>query len=232
MKTCKTFKITREKAIGLAAALLLHTVVLSLLWHYRIIPPPIDTLTVFVKYINPAAPARILPPAPPKPVPTPPQPVARSVTPVTPAAQQLITSTAPVTSPVEPVAPPPPVKTPAPARVASPVAPVTSAVSATTPPRLVALGNELSVNCSERTPPVYPKQSVRLGEHGKTVLQVELNEAGNVISAVVKSSSGFSRLDEAAIIAVKSWSCTPAKRNGVAVRSTALQPFNFTLKGR
>jgi protein TonB len=48
----------------------------------------------------------------------------------------------------------------------------------------------------------------------------------------VKSSSGFPRLDEAALSAVKSWRCTPASRNGVALRSFALQPFNFTLKGR
>jgi protein TonB len=96
----------------------------------------------------------------------------------------------------------------------------------------VLLSGELSVNCSERTPPAYPKQSLRLGEQGKTVLLVELDELGRVADVAVKTRSGFPRLDEAAINAVKSWHCTPAKRNGVAVRSVALQPFNFALKGR
>jgi len=96
----------------------------------------------------------------------------------------------------------------------------------------VLLSNELSVSCTERTPPSYPKQSLRLGEQGKTVLLVELDERGRVVNIAVKTKSGFPRLDEAAINAVKTWHCNPAERNGVAVRAVALQPFNFVLKGR
>jgi protein TonB len=101
-----------------------------------------------------------------------------------------------------------------------------------TAPQPLLLTGELSVSCTERTPPSYPKQSLRLGEQGKTVLLVELDELGRVITVDVKTKSGFPRLDEAAINAVKTWRCSPAKRNGVAVRSVALQPFNFSLKGR
>lgn len=127
------------------------------------------------------------------------------------------------------------VKVPAPAvpaAVAQPSAPSVNAALPTAPPMPVTLGSELSLNCSERTPPAYPKQSMRLGEQGKTVLQVELDESGRVAAVAVKSSSGFQRLDDAAISAVNSWHCTPARRNGIAVRATALQPFNFALKGR
>ena len=99
-------------------------------------------------------------------------------------------------------------------------------------PQPVQLSGDLSVSCPERTPPSYPKQSLRLGEQGKTVLRVELNESGRVEQVAVQSSSGFPHLDEAAMTAVRGWHCTPAKRNGTAVRSVALQPFNFTLKGR
>jgi protein TonB len=60
---------------------------------------------------------------------------------------------------------------------------------------------------------------------------VELDELGHVINVAIKKKSGFVRLDEAAIAAVKTWRCNPAKRNGVAVRTVALQPFNFVLKG-
>jgi len=222
--------ITREKAIGFAAALLIHTVILGLLWRYQIIPPPTETLTVFVNCIRNTEPAQKTP-EPPKPAPQP-QPAAQ---PVAPPVPQLMTSSAPVTSPAQPIAPPPPVKPPPPATVSAPVIPAAPPVTfapPVAPARPVTLGNELSVNCQERTPPVYPKQSIRLNEQGKTVLQVDLDESGRVVAATVKTSSGFSRLDEAAISAVKTWHCTPAKRNGVAVRSTALQPFNFTLKGR
>jgi protein TonB len=102
----------------------------------------------------------------------------------------------------------------------------------TTGSQPLLLSGELSVSCSERTAPVYPKQSLRLAEQGKTVLLVELDELGRVSNVTLKSKSGFPRLDEAAINAVKTWRCNPAKRNGVAVRSVALQPFNFILKGR
>jgi protein TonB len=83
----------------------------------------------------------------------------------------------------------------------------------------------------DRPPPAYPKLSARLGEQGKTILLVELDELGRIINVSIKKKSGFARLDEAAIAAVKSWRCNPAKRNGAAVRAVALQPFNFILKG-
>jgi protein TonB len=93
------------------------------------------------------------------------------------------------------------------------------------------LNGDLSVSCTERPPPAYPKLSVRLGEQGKTIVLVELDELGHVINVAIKKKSGFARLDEAAIAAVKTWRCNPAKRNGAAVRAVALQPFNFILKG-
>jgi protein TonB len=97
---------------------------------------------------------------------------------------------------------------------------------------VLQLKDELSVSCTDRTPPVYPKLSLRLGEQGKTVLKVELDERGRMVNVAVTTKSGFPRLDEAAVNAVKSWHCSPAKRNGVAIRSVASQPFTFTLKER
>jgi len=93
------------------------------------------------------------------------------------------------------------------------------------------LSGELSVTCPERTPPRYPPASRRMGEAGTVVLRVELDERGNVDAARVHSSSNHSRLDEAAVAAVKTWRCTPAHRDGQPVRATALQPFNFILQG-
>jgi protein TonB len=96
----------------------------------------------------------------------------------------------------------------------------------------VTLASELAVTCTERTPPPYPPLSRRLGETGKVVLRVDLDETGRVSAAQVISSSGFNRLDAAALTAVKSWRCAPARRDGQAVRSVATQPFKFTLEGR
>jgi len=223
----------KDRAAGLAAALALHAIVLTVLWSYRIIPPPSESLTVFVSHINPASPARIERTS----APVIQEPVKQSAAvPVLPTAPPVLTARAPVTSPAEPVAPTPPVKavpTPTPVLASETAAPVVfQARSPAAPSQPVQLTGELSVACTERTPPVYPKQSLRLGEQGKTVLQVELTEQGLVGIVIIKMSSGFPRLDDAAVTAIKSWRCTPAKRNGVAVRSVAVQPFNFTLKGR
>ncbi|MFZ4857653.1 MAG: TonB family protein [Desulfuromonadaceae bacterium] len=233
--------INREKAIGLFAAVALHTVVLYFLLSYQIIPPPSKALMVLVSCINPAVPAKIS--APPTCIPAskhkPPTPEPDALRTVIPETPPLLVSEAPVISPSEPIAPPPPVtKVPvAPVPVNAPVVhatvgidlPVVGGVQVQKP---VQLSGELSVSCTERSVPAYPKQSVRFGEQGKTVLQVELDESGRVVNAVVVTKSGYPRLDDAAINAVKQWRCSPAKRNGISVRSVALQPFNFTLKGR
>ncbi len=132
---------------------------------------------------------------------------------------------APVVSPDEPVVyvPPPPPQQP----VAATEAPQ---VPSQLPSQPVMLSSNLSVACPERSAPDYPLPSKWLNEQGKVVLRVELGEDGRVANAVVKTSSGYPRLDEASLNAVNTWRCTPSIHNGVAVRAIALQPFNFTLE--
>jgi len=226
-----------NRAAGLLAVLALHGGVLYALWSARVIPPPTEAVTLFVNFINPPPPQpapRVIPPPPP-PQPQPPKPVKREAPPPKPPHYHLATE-APVTSPreaVEPLPPPEPVIEPppvaAPAPVPSPPAPPPAPPKPAGP---VTLTSELAVSCPERKPPVYPPMSRRLGETGKVVLRVELDETGRVSTAQVASSSGSARLDAAALAAVKSWRCTPAQRDGQAVRSVATQPFNFTLEGR
>ena len=98
-------------------------------------------------------------------------------------------------------------------------------------PRAGSARRELAVACPERTPPRYPALSRRLGEEGIVVLRVELDETGRVAAAQVASSSGYARLDEAALAAVRTWRCTPAQRDGQPVRAVAMQPFKFILQG-
>lgn len=229
----------RDKLAAFASALLLHVLVLSCLSTYQIMPPPSEALTLFVSIVNPDAPAETVQtrPATTEPAQTVRKPKAVSET-VSPIVSHPISHSAPLTAPREPVEPQPPAGWVQPSAGAVMLpgndrpAHVPSVSSAAPAPQTAARHDELSVSCSERTPPAYPKQSLRLGEQGKTVVQVELDELGRVAHVAIKTKSGFTRLDEAAVNAVKTWRCTPAKRNGVAVRSVAEQPFNFTIKGR
>ena len=203
-----------ERAVGLALVLAMHAAVLWGLWQHRLIPSPQEAMTLFVNFIAPPAP-EIVPP-PPKPRP---KPVEK------PKPRQIIATT-PVVAPTDYVAPTPP---PQPVPVA--VAPPPSAPPATVlPSGPVTLGGELSVACPQRTAPRYPPASRRLGEEGTVILRVELDEQGKVCTARISSSSGFARLDAAALDAVRNWQCTPAHRNGQPVRAVALQPFKFILQ--
>lgn len=199
---------------GIALVAFLHGMALYSLWSYRLLPSPAEATTLFVNFITPPAPEKKVEPRPP-PLPKP-RPIEK------PQPRQIVAET-PVVAPADYVAPPPP-QQPAPSNEAPPAPPPR-------PAGPVTLGGELSVACPERTPPHYPQYSRRLGEEGTVVVRVELNEQGTISATSISSSSGFQRLDEAAQMAVRSWRCTPATRNGQAVRAIAVQPFKFTLQG-
>ncbi len=68
------------------------------------------------------------------------------------------------------------------------------------------------------TQPEYPPASRRAGETGTVILEVYVLENGRVGEARVKQSSGFPRLDEAAVREVKrSWRLVPGTENGKPV---------------
>jgi TonB family protein len=63
---------------------------------------------------------------------------------------------------------------------------------------------------STHVQPPYPEISRRLGERGKTVLRVEIDEHGSVIDDYVRRSSGSDRLDHTALTFVKdNWRWQP-----------------------
>ena len=195
-----------------------HGALLYFLFKQQLIPPPEQLATVFVNFIPAARPKEESKPEPPPPTPKP-QPSKK-----TPQSRQLVAE-APVLAPSEPVAlPSQPDPEPEPVVEAPPSAPQM-------PAGPVTLSSELSVACPHLNAPVYPALSRRLGEEGKLVLRVELDESGQVNIAQVVNSSGYKRLDEAAMAAVKTWRCNPPMRSGNPVRAIALQPFNFVLQG-
>lgn len=203
-----------DRLAGVLFVFALHLAALWGLWTFRMIPPPQETVTLFVDFIAPASPP-VAPRVEPMPRREPPKPRAAEP----PPARQLVAAT-PTSPTVESAVAPAP--TPV---VAAPLAP---APVATGP---LSLGAELSVSCPERSAPNYPLLSRRLGETGTTLLRVELDEQGRVAAANIVTGSGSARLDEAALTAVRTWRCTPAQRNGQAVRAVALQPFKFQMQG-
>ncbi len=217
-------KELKARLAGLSVVLALHGALFYSLWHYRILPPPTEAATLFVDLLTETPKAE---PPKPKREPEPPRPrPPRREKPVQPPPPQQLVAQAPVVLPSDPVAPPPP-----PPRIEAPAEPEPPAP----PPRPagpVMLSGELAITCPDRTPPSYPSISRRLGEEGKVVLRVELDETGRVDRATVKTSSGHARIDEAALAVVRRWRCNPAIRDGAAVRAVAIQPFNFVLEGR
>lgn len=77
--------------------------------------------------------------------------------------------------------------------------------------------------------PVYPLISRQRGEEGVVHLQVIVSPEGKPISVSIAKSSGYARLDAAAVSQVNQWHFSPAKRNGQTVRGTVLVPIRFQL---
>jgi len=202
-------RLNPDRLAGVVLVAALHAAALWGLWIHRLVPTPQESLTLFVNFVAPPVPPR----AAEAPRREPPQARAKEVAPPAPAVAAV-----PASPPADAVVPAPP---PAPAVVPAEPAQVTP----------VHLDTELAVSCPERTAPIFPLASRRMGETGITVLRVELDELGHVSAARVATSSGHARLDEAALAAVKSWRCNPALRNGRPVRAAATQAFKFLLQG-
>ncbi len=78
--------------------------------------------------------------------------------------------------------------------------------------------------------PVYPRASKALGEQGVVVLEVFVTLDGTVGDIRVGHSSGYDRLDESALRAVRQWHFIPARQGGKQVSMWYKQPITFDLK--
>lgn len=210
---------------GLLVVLLIHGALFYVLWNQKFISPPENLVTLFAEVISPPAP-KVEPKVQSEPKPVKLKPVEKPKPPK--PKKQRIVSKAPVVK-QEYVASPPSVVEPAPEEPAP--EPIAAAAPVQMPTGPVMLSSELSVSCPKLTAPTYPSISRRMGEEGKLVLRVELDEDGRVDNARVATSSGYPRLDNAALATVKEWQCQPSMRNGQPIRAVALQPFNFVLQG-
>lgn len=158
---------------------------------------------------------------PPAPPPTPPaEAVRQPAAPVT-APRPLVAlpnSQPALLAPPDPV-PPPPVAVAVPPAPPAPPAPPTTVQA-----------DDLGTRMLSGAPPRYPRESRRHREQGTVVLALTLDLDGAVEAISVARSSGFDRLDEAALRAVRRWRWAPTMRGGLAVRVRGLVEIPFVLR--
>lgn len=77
--------------------------------------------------------------------------------------------------------------------------------------------------------PAYPPLSRRLREQGRVLFDVYILPDGSVGQIRLKRSSGYTRLDEAALDAVRRWRYIPAKRGDEPIPYWYVQPLHFEL---
>ncbi|CAE6863276.1 hypothetical protein R69658_07721 [Paraburkholderia aspalathi] len=137
--------------------------------------------------------------------------------------------TLPTASPSRDIAPSPGPATPPIAAAPSPAAPATNAsateltVPASSTPKSVS-----HVDCGIPKPD-YPDVSKRRNESGTAIIRFVVGLSGHIETAQLQKSSGYPRLDDAALAAIHAGVCQPYRENGEAVRAAYSQSFVFGL---
>ncbi len=210
-----------------------HVALLAVIMTLRHEPPPValESHVMSAELLPPtplAAPVALQSIAPPPPQPTPPVHTKPKVQPKpaptpkptpTPLPQAAAPSPTPVAAP-DPTPPAP----------AAPTTPPAAAAPATGKPtmEISAPKNVSHLDCNI-TQPDYPALSRRRGESGTAYVHFVVGLTGKLESIELKKSSGFSRLDDAAVAAVRASTCKPYLENGEPVRAAYTQPYNFNL---
>ena len=208
-----------------------HVALLAVIMTLRHEPVPValESHVMTAELLPPAplaAPVALQSIAPPPPQPTPPVHTKPKVQPKpapTPKPTPLPQAAAPSPTPVAAPDPTPP----APAAPATPPAAATPSIGKPTM-EISAPKNVSHVECNIAQPD-YPTLSRRRGESGTAYVHFVVGLTGKLESIELKKSSGFSRLDDAAVAAVRASACKPYLENGEPVRAAYTQPFNFNL---
>ena len=167
------------------------------------------------------------PPPPPTPRPRPPAPqspppvIAAPPQPQAPAPAPFIVPTPPMPQPIPvEIAPTSP---PAPAVPVAPPAPP----APPPPPRVIPASNIAYL----LPPPIeLPLASRRMGEEGLVLLRVRVGTDGLPKDVTVHRSSGFTRLDEQALWAMKRARFKPQTDGGVAIEWIVIAPLQYVIE--
>ncbi|WP_169804495.1 energy transducer TonB [Sphingomonas pituitosa] len=98
------------------------------------------------------------------------------------------------------------------------------------PPRAADTLVNLNTRLLSAEPPRYPAESRRRREVGTVVLMVVVDEDGRVGTISISDSSGFERLDKAALSAVRRWRWTPTVIDGRPSQVRGLVRIPFELR--
>ena len=162
-------------------------------------------------------------PPPPKPPPPQPKPRREPPPPQPAAAPPPILAAEPVAT-----APAPAYEVPVPKTAPVAPAPVASRLPPLPPPEPI-VPPSFNAAYLNNPPPAYPPVARRFGEQGRIVLRVLVSAQGDAETTEIYQSSGYARLDQAAIDAVQRWKFVPAKRGDTAVSAVVLVPIVFKL---
>ncbi|MDR7333344.1 energy transducer TonB [Roseateles asaccharophilus] len=168
----------------------------------------------------------IAPPEPPKAAPPPPPPAQPKR--MAPAPAPIIAAApSPTPAPAAFVTPPPDPVPPAPVEVAAaPPAPVPA------PPAPVSLPKQVPPSAVRyvKLPDLnFPALAKRAREQGTVVLRITVDVNGRLKHATVHRSSGFERIDQAALRDIQSARFAPQTEDGKAVEWQTLAPLAYEL---
>lgn len=216
--------------VAAAATILLHAALIAAVLAGLNADPEPDTHSepLKVQLLPPEpAPPPVAQPAPPPPAPLPPPPKKEQPAPKPAAKPTPKPKPAPSTTSTTPV----PAQEnsqevkPAPA----PLPPPTAAAPQAPPAPARTSASEASYAATNRTPP-YPRISLTNGEEGTVVLRVLVTAEGTAGAVEIKSSSGFTLLDESARKTVMTWRFKPATIDGKPVSEWYQVPIPFKLQ--
>ncbi len=161
------------------------------------------------------------------PLPNPPTPPVKatkpSPSPLTPQPQPSALQPSPNQTDTKPNAP----QTTTPATASATIAAASPAATSPAPAK-VELPTHVATYL-QNPKPDYPALSVRRGEQGQVVLNVLIGIDGKAQKAEIVKSSGFERLDAAALATVQRWRYVPGKRGGVPEEMWFKVPLAFVL---
>lgn len=92
------------------------------------------------------------------------------------------------------------------------------------------IGSLQELRATHRVEPTYPATSRRLGEEGSVTLRVFVDPSGRPQQVLVDRSSGHSRLDDAAVNAVKRWRFQAASTGSAPVGAWSRVTVTFRLQ--
>ena len=185
-------------------------------------------VVVLSQFIEPPKPKEAPPPPPPPP---PPAQIKKAIT--QPQAPAVV---APVPVAISDPTPTPNAPTgstapqPAPAPIAAPVAAVATPPSPAAPAAPAVQLPSSEADYLQNPKPGYPAISRRMNEQGKTTVRVLIGADGQPQRAEIGKSSGYSRLDDAAVATVLRWRYVPGKRGGVPETMWFNVPINWVLE--